>query len=173
MEEIYKELKERIKEKERNLKNDVEKFNSLKNILPYIKEPFFELRAYEIISDKKYVEMVDKIYLNEYKSLIENINKDFNFMKSELQIDKIEILENANNRKLMVDYINKVNERFNKSLIIKRDSLNKINLSGFGNEINNLIESLDSKVKKNIDNINKFEEKYMMILGYIKSKLLS
>jgi len=88
MEEIYKELKERIKEKERNLKNDVEKFNSLKNILPYIKEPFFELRAYEIISDKKYVEMVDKIYLNEYKSLIENINKDFNFMKSELQIDK-------------------------------------------------------------------------------------
>jgi len=73
----------------------------------------------------------------------------------------------------MVDYINKVNERFNKSLIIKRDSLNKINLSGFGNEINNLIESLDSKVKKNIDNINKFEEKYMMILGYIKSKLLS
>lgn len=173
MEEIYKELRNKIKDKEKNLKNDVEKFNMVKGILPYIKEPFFEIRAYEIISDKKYVEMVDKIYMMEYKMLIENINKDFNFMKSELQIEKIEILENGNNKKMMIEYINKVNERFNKSLSIKRDSLNKINLNGFGNEINNLIESLDSKVKKNLDNISKFEEKYLEILGYIKMKLYS
>jgi len=173
MEELYCKLQEAINKKKKNFRVSVNSYKILSQNLSIPIDTYYEYRAYELLSDMRYLEIVEKIF---YRDVIyfENImKKDFNFLHKKIDFPKVTIQTFSEYKtkinKIFTTIEEKINENFGK--ITKDINKQSVDSSMLQDEINDIKNQIKLKLDKNKKELVDLEVKYMDILEKVLKKI--
>ena len=173
MEKLYKEIQTEIKEKKENFRVSINSYKMLsKNLLIPI-DTYYEYRAYELLSDMRYLEIVEKIFHRDVLYFENIMSKDFKFLHKKLEFPKVVIPTYSEYKdtinKIFLKLEEKINENFGK--ITKDISKQSVDSTMLQDEINDVKNQIKLKLDKNKKELEDLEVKYVDILTKVLKKI--
>ena len=177
---IIKEIEE-IKKIIQNKKNKFQKshfnFQELNNILGknHLEKPnlMLELTAHEILSDSKFLEIIQEVFEYDLIELIKKINYDFHLDELQLNINNVSIESFDEIKEKINEHLKTMRSNYEKKfesiqkVITKQD----VDIDEMSNEFKLVEKSTRDKLEINEMAFKKLEKKYFDVLVYIKDKI--
>jgi len=177
---IIKEIEE-IKKIIQNKKNKFQKshfnFQELNNILGknHLERPnlMLELTAHEILSDSKFLEIIQEVFEYDLIELIKKINFDFQQDELQLTISNCSIESFDEIKEKINEHLKNVRSFYEKrfdsiqKVITKQD----VDIDEMSNEFKLVEKSTRDRLEINEMAFKKLEKKYLDVLIYIREKI--
>lgn len=170
-------IKNIIQQKKHKFQKSHNNFQELNQILGKnnISKPnlMLELTAHEIISDLKFLEIVQNVFEFDLLDLIKTVNIDFQNSEMELEIKSTSIENFEEIKTTFQEYLKNLKSYYDKKFenIQKIMSKQDVDIDEAFNEFKIVEKITKDKLEKNDNAFKKLEKKYLDILIYIKEKI--
>ena len=171
------EIKKIIQDKKTKFQKSHINYKELNNILgknnnnkPNL---LLELTAHEILSDLKFLEIIQQVFVVDLDDLVKMINNDFESSEILFEVRSLCIEDFDEIKTLFSDYMVAIKEYYGK----KHENINKLinkqdaDIDDIMSEFRLIEKITKEKLEKTENGFKKFEKKYLDILIYIKEKI--
>jgi len=132
-----------------------------------------ELTAHEILSDLKFLDIIEDTFQYDLNDLINTINMDFQSVNNPLEVN-VRMIENFDEiKEVVIGYLKNMRIYYDKKFENIQKIMNKqdVDIDEMANEFKIVEKMTKDKLDVNELAFKKMEKKYLDILVYIKEKI--